>query len=99
MAVINDSQIVGRNPSEIYSQITWYYNTQRGSVVHCPAAHITGRRRKGKGLEISYKYDYYGGPTKDPTLIQDPTIIFAIILFPPPLNETRQLYETGCNSR
>ena len=41
VAVIKDSQIVGRTPSEIYSQITWYYITQRGSVVRCPASVIS----------------------------------------------------------
>ena len=33
VAVIKDSQMVSRSPSEIYSQIMWYYITQRGSVV------------------------------------------------------------------
>ena len=37
MAVIKDSQISGCIPSEIYSQITWYYITLRGSVVRYPA--------------------------------------------------------------
>ena len=40
VAVIKDSQIVGRTPSEIYSQITWYYKTRRGSVIRCPASVI-----------------------------------------------------------
>ena len=83
VVVINDSQVVGCNPLEIYSQIMWYYNTLRGSVVCCPVAHITGRRRKEKGLEVPCKYNYYSGPTKDPALIQDPTFIFVIMLFPP----------------
>ena len=67
--------------------------------------HITGRRRKGKGLEVPCKYNYYCGPTKDPALIrdpaliQDPAFIFVILLFPGPLNETRNLYKTGHNSR
>ena len=31
----------------------------------------TGRRAKGKGLEVLCKYSYYCGPTKDPALIRD----------------------------
>ena len=61
--------------------------------------HITGRRRKGKGLKVSCKYNYYCGPRKDPALIQDPAFIFVIMLFPQPLNETRRLYKTSHNSR
>ena len=40
MAVIKDSQVVSRAPTEIYSQITWYYITWRGSVICCPASII-----------------------------------------------------------
>ena len=40
VTVIKDSQIVGRTPSEIYSQITYYYITRRGSVILCPASVI-----------------------------------------------------------
>ena len=69
MAVIKDSQV------EIYSQIMWYYNTQSGFVIHCPASHIIERRSKGKGLEEQCKYNYYCGPTKDVMLIQDPVFI------------------------
>ena len=89
MAVINDSQIVGRNTSEIDSQITWYYSTRKGSVVCCLTAHITGRRRKEKGLEVPCKYNYYGAPTKDQVLIRDQVFSFVIMLFSQPLNETR----------
>ena len=39
--------------------------------------HITGRRRKGKGLEVPCKCNYYDGPTKDLALI------FVTMLFPP----------------
>ena len=38
----------------------------------CPLSgvcHITGKRRKGKGLQVPCKYNYYCGPTKDPTFI------------------------------
>ena len=61
--------------------------------------HITGRRRKGKGLVGPFRYDYYCGPTKDPALIQDPAFIFGVMLFPQPLKKTRHLYETGRNSK
>ena len=60
---------------------------------------VTGRRRKGKGLVVLCRYNYYCGPTKDPALIQDPVFIYVIMLFPPPLNKIRCLYETGRNSR
>ena len=40
VTVIRDSQIVGCTPSEIYSKITGYYVTQRGSVICCPASVI-----------------------------------------------------------
>ena len=33
--MINDPQIVSHTLVEIYSQITWYYITQRSSVVRC----------------------------------------------------------------
>ena len=42
----------------------------------------TGRRRKGKSLEVPFKYIFYRGSTaEDPTFNQDPTFIFAIMLF------------------
>ena len=44
--------------------------------------HITGRRRKGKGLELPCRYNDYCRPTKDLTLIQDLAFIFVIMLFP-----------------
>ena len=40
VAVINDSQIVDHTPLKFYSQITWYYITQRGSVVCCQVSVI-----------------------------------------------------------
>ena len=53
MALIKNSQIVGCTLSEIYSQITWYYISQRGSVVHCLASIIL----LGKGgKEKTQKY-------------------------------------------
>ena len=40
IAVIKDSPTVGRTLSEIYLQITWYYFTQRSSVMRCLASVI-----------------------------------------------------------
>ena len=40
MAVINNFQVIGCTPSKIYSQITWYYITQKGSVIWCQASVI-----------------------------------------------------------
>ena len=61
--------------------------------------HITGRRRKGKGLVAPFRYNDYCGPTKDPALIRDPAFILVIMLFSRPLNETRHLYKTSRNLR
>ena len=36
----------------------------------------TERRRKGKGLVVSCRYNYCCGPTIDPELIQGPAFIF-----------------------
>ena len=59
--VIGASQIVSRIPKN-YSQITCgiLLYTQRGSVI----CHITGRRRKGKVLEVLCKCIYYYKSTK-----------------------------------
>ena len=40
-------------------------------------------------LPVSCKYIYYYKSTNDPAFIQDLEFIFAIMLFPPALNETR----------
>ena len=40
-------------------------------------------------LPVSCKYIYYYKSTNDPVFIQDLEFIFAIMLFPPALNETR----------
>ena len=45
-------------------------------------SHITRRRKKGKGLEVPCKYNYYFGSEKDPALIRDPVFVFVIMLFP-----------------
>ena len=71
----------------------------KGSVVHCQASVITGRRRKGKGSVGPFRYNYYCEPTKDPALIRDMAFIFVIMLFSPATNETRRLYESSRNSR
>ena len=69
---------------KIYSQITWYFITRRGSVVRCPTSgHISGRRRRGKGLQVQCTYNFYYGSTKHPAFIWDPACIFVIMLFPP----------------
>ena len=72
MVVINDSQIVGRTPLRFYSQIMWYYITQRGSVICCQASVILlgeGGKEERKGLVGPFGHNYYCGPTKDPALI------------------------------
>ena len=52
VAVINDSQLIGRALMEIYLQITWYYITRRGSVVHCLVSIILlGEGGKEKALK------------------------------------------------
>ena len=79
MAVIKGSQIVDRTLSKIYSQIMQYCYTKELCRLLSGACPITGRRSKGKGLEVPCKYYYYCGPTKDPAFI------FVIILFPQPL--------------
>ena len=40
VVMIKDSQMVGRTSLVIYSQITWYYITQRGSVIRRPVSVI-----------------------------------------------------------
>ena len=76
VAVINDSQIVGKSDHEVL-----YY--MKGLCRLLSGVHITGRRRKRKGLVGLFRYNYYCGPMKDPALIRDPAFIFVIMLFPP----------------
>ena len=66
MTVIKYSQIVGHTLSEIYSQITWHYIILHKGLCRLlfGVCHITGRRKKGKGLKVPCKYNYYCGPTK-----------------------------------
>ena len=73
VALIKDSSIVGCSLSEIYSHpdhVVLYYTKSLCRLLY-GVCHITGRRRKGKGLEVPCKYTYYCGPTKDPALIRD----------------------------
>ena len=59
------------------------YHTKGLCCLLSDASHITGRRRKGKGLVGPFRYNYYCGCTKDPVLIWNPAFIFVIMLFPP----------------
>ena len=43
--------------------------------------HVTGRGEKSL-IEIPCKYNYNGGPTKDPALSRDPVFNFVIMLIP-----------------
>ena len=74
VTVIKDSQIVGHTLSEIYLQITWYYITQRGSVVRCLASVILLGKEDRKGLEEPCKFNYYCELTKD--LVLTRTLVF-----------------------
>ena len=80
VTVVKDSQIVGCS----------YIRRSRGIILYeglccvlSGVCHITGRRRKGKGLVGPFRYNYYREPTKDPALIRDPAYIFVIMLFSP----------------
>ena len=50
--------------------VVLYYMKGLCRLLSC-ICHITGRRKKGKGLEVPCNYNYYCGPTKDPALIRD----------------------------
>ena len=65
VAVIKDSQIVGHVLSAIIFTCHVVFIKQRGSVV----CHITGRRRKGNGLEVPSNYINYYGCIKDQKFI------------------------------
>ena len=83
---INDSQIVGHTPLKFYSpgadHVVLYYMMGLCCALS-GVYHITGRKRKGKGLVGPFRYNYYCGPTKDLALIQDHAFIFVIMLFSP----------------
>ena len=55
VAVMKDSVIVGHLPREL-ARIVWFF-LRRGSTARCE---ITGRRKKGKGLEVPCVYSFYG---------------------------------------
>ena len=81
VAVIKDSQIVGSNPLEIYSQITWYYITRRGPVVRCPVSVILlGEGGKEKAWKYHVNIVIIVDPQR-PGIIQDPAFIYNIMLF------------------
>jgi len=58
VVVIKDHQIVGHIPEE-FLRITWHFISHGGSL----SCHITGRRKKGKVLEVPCKY-VFCGPTR-----------------------------------
>ena len=65
VAVIRDSQIVGHILSDIiFTGHVVFYQT-KGLVV----CHMTGRRRKGNGLEVPSNYINYYGCIKDQKFI------------------------------
>ena len=79
MAVINGYQIRDSWPHsvEILStdHVVLYY-TKRLYRLLSGVCHITGRRRKGKGLVAPFRYNNYCGP------IKNTAYIFVIMLFP-----------------
>ena len=101
MAVIKVSQIRSwpHSVGDLFTDHMVLYYTKGLCHPLSSVCHITGRRRKGKGLEVPCKYNYYCGPTKDPMLIWELVFIFVIMLILRPLNETRHLYGTGRNLR
>ena len=100
VAVIKVSQIEGQTLSEnlFHTNYVVFYYMQSFCHPLSIVCHITGRRKKGEGLEVQCKHNYYGS-TKDLAFIRDPAFIFVIMLAPQPLYESRPLYKTGRNSR
>ena len=70
VAVIKDSQIVGQTLSEnlFHTNHMVFCCMKRFCRPLSSVYHITGRRRKGEGLEVPCKYNYCGS-TKDPAFI------------------------------
>ena len=58
VTIIKKDEIVGRVPRELARQFSRFL-LEGGSIV-CA---ITGKRRKGKGLEVPCRYDLRGSPT------------------------------------
>ena len=83
VAVINDYQIASwpHSVEILFTDHVVLYNTKGPYSPLSGVCHITGRRRKEKGLVVPCRYNYYSGSTKDPVLIQDPAFIFVIMLF------------------
>ena len=89
LAVIKESQIVGHIPKIIHrlhgillhkaALLSVQYTIPLGT---CKEGHYW-EKGKGKGLEVSCKYIYYYGSTKDTVFIRNPSFIFVILLFPP----------------
>ena len=74
VAVITDSQMVGRTPSEnIFTDHVVFCYMKRLCHVLSDVCHITGSRKKGKGLEVPCKYY---------EATKDPVFIFVIMLVP-----------------
>ena len=78
MAVINDSA-----DSWLHAVRRNFIRRLREEEALSGACHITGRRRKGKGLVGLFRFNYYCGSTKDPALSRDLAFIFVIMLIPP----------------
>ena len=77
-----NSQIVNCTPLEdLFTEHVIFYYTKGLCRPLSSVCHITERRRIRQGLEISHKYNYYYGSTKDLAFIRDQTF-FVIILFP-----------------
>jgi len=55
VAVIKVGQVVGHAPRE-HSKIFWYF-IRRGGSIMCT---VTGRRKKGVGLEVPCNYQFAG---------------------------------------
>ena len=92
MAVIKDYQIVGCTLSgNLFTDHMVLYYMKRLCHALSSIYHITGRRRKGEGLELLCKYNYYYGKAQ--------RLFLLLCCFPRPLNETRHLYWNGCSLR
>ena len=94
VAMIKDSQIVGRTLSEnLLTHHMIIFITQRASVIHCPVSAIS----LGEGVkEKALKNHVIIMDHKDPAFIQG---LAVIMMFPWPLNKTRSLYKTSRNLR
>ena len=55
VAIAKDGVIVGHLPREL-ARTVWFF-LKRGGIGRCE---ITGKRKKGKGLEVPCVYSFYG---------------------------------------